>query len=66
MLEIALAVSDSFVLVGSLEFFCTQVPYSMKGLVTGIIYSFIGIFMMLSQEIVVVFKMKSLKWEQEL
>ena len=62
VLEIALAVSDSFVLVGSLEFFCAQVPYSMKGLVAGIIYSFIGIFMVLSQEIVLVFKMKSLEW----
>ena len=62
VLEIVLAVSDSFVLVGSLEFFCAQVPYSMKGLVAGIIYSFIGIFMVLSQEIVLVFKMKSLEW----
>ena len=61
-MEILLAISDSFVLVGGLEFFCAQVPYSMKGLVAGIIYGFIGIFMMLSQEAVLAFKMKSLDW----
>ena len=62
LLEILLAASDSFVLVGGLEFYCAQVPYSMKGLVAGILYGFIGIFMMLSQEIVLPFTMKSLEW----
>ena len=62
LLEILLAISDSLILVGSLEFYCAQVPYSMKGLVAGILYSFIGIFMMLSQELLLPFTTKSLEW----
>ena len=62
LLEILLAISDSFILVGGLEFYCAQVPYSMKGLVAGILYGFIGIFMMFSQEIMLPFTTKSLEW----
>ena len=62
LLEILLAISDSFILLGGLEFFCAQVPYSMKGLVAGIVYGFIGVFMMLSQETVLLFNMKPLEW----
>ena len=62
ILEALMAISDLFVLIGALEFYCAQVPYSMKGLVAGIFYALLGFFMMLSQGLLLPFKMTSLEW----
>ena len=62
LLEALLAISDTLIVIGSLEFYCAQVPYSMKGLVAGIIYSFLGFFMILSQVVLLPFTMRSLEW----
>ena len=57
-----MAISKLLVLIGGLEFYCAQVPYSMKGLVAGIIYGLLCIFIMLSQGLLLPFKMTSLEW----
>ena len=62
LLESLLAASDLLMLIGGIEFYCAQVPYSMKGLVAGILYGLLGLFMMLSGVISLPFKMKSLGW----
>ena len=62
LLEALLAISDTLIGIGSLEFYCAQVPYSMKGLVAGIIYGLLAIFMMLSQGVLLPFTLRSLEW----
>ena len=62
ILEAIVAISDLLVAIGALEFYCAQVPYSMKGLVAGIFYGLLGFFMMLSQGLLLPFKMTSLEW----
>ena len=60
LLESLSAASDLLTLIGGIELYCAQVPYSIKGLVAGIFYGFFGLFMMLSGVISLPFKMKSL------
>ena len=62
ILEALMAISKLLVLIGGLEFYCAQVPYSMKGLVAGIFYALSGFFIMLSQGLLLPFKMTSLEW----
>ena len=62
ILESLIAISDLLIAIGALEFYCAQVPYSMKGLVAGIFYGLLGFFMMLSQGLLLPFKMTSLEW----
>ena len=62
ILEALMAISDLLVSIGALEFYCAQVPYSMKGLVAGIFYGLVGFFMMLSQGLLLPFTMTSLEW----
>ena len=61
LLETLFAVSDTLVAIGALEFYYAQVPYSMKGLVTSIIYGILGFFMTRSQVALLPFKMRSLE-----
>ena len=46
LLESLLAASDLLTLIGGIEFYCAQVPYSIKGLVAGIFYGLFGLFSM--------------------
>ena len=62
ILEALMAISDLLIAIGALEFYCAQVPYSMKGLVAGIFYALLGFFVMLSQGLLLLFKMTSLEW----
>ena len=54
--ESLLAVLELMVIMGGNEFYCAQVPYSMKGLTAGIIHAFLGMFMALSQVVSLPFK----------
>ena len=56
------AVSDLLIVISMIEFFCAQVPYSMKGIVAGITYGLIGMFIAFDQIISLPFIMKSLHW----
>ena len=49
-------------LIGVIEFWCAQVPYSMKGLVVGITYGLGALFIALSQATSLPFKSKSIAW----
>ena len=62
ILEALMAISELFVAIGALEFYCAQVPYSMKGLVAGIFYGLLVSFVMLSQGLILPFMMTSLEW----
>ena len=62
ILEALVAISKLLAIIGALEFYCAQVPYSMKGLVAGIFYGLLAFFMMLSQRLLLPFKMTSLEW----
>ena len=61
-METILALSDLFILTGAREFYCAQVPYSMKDLVAGIVYGMIALVMVISQVIVLPFKLKFVVW----
>ena len=56
------SVSQQFMLIGVIEFWCAQVPYSMKGLVVGIAYGFITLFIAFSHALSLLFKLKSIAW----
>ena len=62
LVEILLAMSELFILVASVEFYCSQVPYSMKGLLTGSVYGTIFVFVGLSQLLAIPFSIKSITW----
>ena len=62
LVEILLAVSDLFLLVGGIEFYCSQVPYSMKGLLLGSIYGMALILVGLFQLLAIPFSIKSVIW----
>ena len=62
ILEALMAISELFAVVGALEFYCAQVPYSMKGLVAGIFYALLAFSMIFSQGLLLPFKMTSLEW----
>ena len=62
LVEIVLAVSDLFMLVASIEFYCSQVPYSMKGLLAGSVYGMIFVFVGLSQLLAIPFSIQSITW----
>ena len=62
MLEALVVISELLAMIGALEFYCAQVPYSMKGLVAGIFYGLVGFFIMLSQGLLLPFTMTSLEW----
>ena len=56
------SVSQQFMLIAVIEFWCAQVPYSMKGLVVGIAYGFITLFVAISRALSLLFKLKSIAW----
>ena len=62
LVEIMLAVSDQLMLVAGIEFYCSQVPYSMKGLLAGSVYGMAFVFVGLSELLVIPFSIKSITW----
>ena len=62
LLQFLSITSFIFFLIGSIQFYCAQVPYTMKGLVIGIFYGLKSIFVLLSQALLQPFKTQSLAW----
>ena len=62
LLEFLSVTSVLFLYIGSIQFYCAQVPYTMKGLVFGCFYGLTGIFNLLSQALLQPFKAQSLAW----
>ena len=60
--KIIYATSDLMIFIGSLEFLCAQVPYSMKGLAVGIVYTFLAIYISAFSAIQQIFEKPSLTW----
>ena len=60
--SILTASSDLLIYIGTLEFLCAQVPYSMKGLATGIMYAFLGLYLSLFNAVEAVYTNKSILW----
>ena len=63
LVEVLFAVSFSVAVVGIIEFYCAQVPFSMKGLIAGTYFCFLGVCMMLDYCLSQLFKTKLHIWE---
>ncbi len=57
--ELLSAISYMLIIIGVTEFLCAQVPYSMKGLMVGIFYGSLVLFLVLNKGI---FTLKSPSW----
>ena len=62
LLEFLSITSVLFFYVGSIQFYCAQIPYTMKGLVIGIFYVLSGLFILFSQALLLPFNAQSLAW----
>ena len=60
--EVFCVVSDLLIYIGTVEFLCAQVPYSMKGLVVGTVYAFLGLFISAFSELQQLYMKKSTPW----
>ena len=59
------AISSVIILVGAIEFLCSQVPYSMKGVIVGLFYfSYVSTFS-LNRGIIKIFHFTSPRWNTE-
>ena len=56
------AVSDILIIIGMLEFYSAQVPYSMKGVLAGIAYSTIVLYLLVFYAIEKLFEKPSFTW----
>ena len=63
LVEFLFAASDTMLLIGTIEFFCAQVPYSMKGLVAGCYYGCLGLYVMFNFGLSKAFMAKLHIWE---
>ena len=63
ILQFMNALSDLMITIGVLEFFCAQVPYSMKGLVVGAAYGWLIVYASGFGGIEQLFKNKSFEWD---
>ena len=58
-------ISFILILTGVIQFLCAQVPYSMKGLLVGIFYGSMVVFMVLSGVLSELFSMESPLWKPD-
>ena len=63
LVEFLFAASGTMLVIGTIEFFCAQVPYSMKGLVAGCYYGCFGLCVMFNYGLSQVFRAKLHVWE---
>ena len=61
--QVLFTISDMMFATGIIEFYCAQVPYSMKGLAVGTYFSFLGLFGLFNYGLSQVFRLKSYIWE---
>ena len=60
--EVLSVASDLLIYIGTLEFLCAQVPYSMKGLVAGTVYALLGLYISAFSELQQLYTKKSTHW----
>ena len=63
--ECLFAFSEICLLKGSLEFYCAQVPYSMKGLLAGFNYGLITLFASFNYGLIYIFEINFHTWEKQ-
>ena len=63
--EFISAVSYVMILVGVIEFLCSQVPYSMKGVIVGLFYASCALTLALDRGILKIFRITSRRWNSE-
>ena len=63
--EIVSAVSYIFILVGTIEVLCAQVPYSMKGVFVGIFYGSLILFLLINSGISQLFEIDPSAWKSD-
>ena len=63
LVEFLFAASGTMLAIGTIEFFCAQVPYSMKGLVAGCYYGCIGLYIIFNYGLSQAFMAKLQVWE---
>ena len=63
LVEFLFAGSGMMLTIGTIEFFCAQVPYSMKGLVAGCYYGCIGLYIIFNYGLSQAFMAKLQFWE---
>ena len=63
--EIPFAIAEVCYLVGSIEFFCAQIPYTMKGLVAGCAYGLITLFVSFNVGLFYIFKIRFNIWKRQ-
>ena len=63
LVEFLFVASGTMLGIGTIEFFCAQVPYSMKGLVAGCYYGCFGLYVMFNYGLSQAFMAKLHIWE---
>ena len=63
LVEFLFAASDMMLTIGTIEFYCAQVPYSMKGFVAGCYYGCFGLCFMFNYGLTRFFRAKLHIWE---
>ena len=54
--------SDLLLVITMIEFFCAQIPYSMKGIVAGIAYGLLEVFVAITKAVSIPFMISSVHW----
>jgi peptide/histidine transporter 3/4 len=60
--QILHSLSDLLIVITMIEFFCAQIPYSMKGIVAGIAYGLLGVFVAITKAVSIPFMVRSVHW----
>ena len=63
--EVLIGVSQIWLITGTTEFYCAQVPYSMKGLLMGCFYGYLGIFVSINYGLSLIFTDKLDIWQTQ-
>ena len=63
--DVISSVSFTMTVIGVIEFLCAQIPYSMKGMLVGLIYGLIIVFFPFGQGIIFIFKATSSSWSDD-
>ena len=63
LVEFLFTASYTMLLIGTIEYFCAQVPYSMKGLLVGCYYGCLGLYAMFNYGLSQIFTANLHTWE---
>ena len=64
--EFLYVASELMIFTGVAEFLCAQAPYSMRGLIVGIVFALLGIYVPIFNTVELIYEKKSLNWATRL